>query len=1107
MTGAGSPLAKRSDMTRFPQLPYIASRLLYVGALLLLLETLFPAVALFRRSIAIYSAVFLPIDSAGVGTAAFLVIIGAGLRRHKRIAWLIQTALLLGYSLLLLATVVIYTLSVIFGSTLSMDDKVEFAKLGVSLPAAAFLTYVMYVYRGEFRARRRPGNISRAVLTLVVGLLITFGVGMILVSVFPGSLTKPRGRLAWLAIHTLQLNVPFASHGSPPGWATTVVGLFASVTLIATMLMLTRSQARAAYLTSADERRIRGLLQEDPQDSLGYFATRRDKSVIVADDGSAAITYRVQFGVCLASGDPIGPHDHWPAAIAAWDRMVRTYGWTPAVIGASEEGATAYARVGMRVIKLGDEAILKPASFSLRSAQLRDVGRSVRRLEQLGYRVRLRRHADIAADEMATIIEHATAWRDTDEERGFSMALGRLGDPTDGNCMLVEVVFPPDHPVSVASEESADPVAGILSLVPWGDDGLSLDVMRRHPRADNGVTDLMVARLLTDSGEFGIRRVSLNFAVFRSTFEEGSRIGAGPVLRTWRRLLLVASRWWQIESLYRSNVRYHPDWYPRFLCYAEAGDIALVGLASGAAEGFIDLPAFVRRQPVMPPSSDEPRGLPSGPIRQPSSSRRVPEQIRHRVATRDHLIEEGIDPYPVGFRPDTVCSDLAVGDDAATAGRVVGIRDHGGVIFVSIRDRSGPGQLMMTRDVAGNRSMEVFRARVGLGDHVGASGTVITSRTGTVSLSIHDWLLTSKALRPLPDKHHGLTEPEARVRQPYLDLATNSAATRQVMARSAAIQAIRDRLLAQDFLEVETPILQPVRGGANARPFRTYINAYDLDLYLRIAPELYLKRLMVGGLDRVFEIGRNFRNEGADATHNPEFTMLEAYQAYGDYHTMRELVQKLIIDAAQAVTGGTVVTATDDHQNSQTIDLDQEWRIRTVNDAVSAAMGAQVTVDTDRAELVRHAERFRINIDPRWNRGAVLLELYEHLVEQHTVEPTFYYDFPADTSPLTRQHRDDARLAERWDLVCCGVELATAYSELTDPVAQRDRLTAQSLQAAGGDREAMDLDEDFLVALEHGMPPSGGLGMGLDRLVMMLTGTTTIREAITFPLVRPRAGK
>lgn len=395
---------------------------------------------------------------------------------------------------------------------------------------------------------------------------------------------------------------------------------------------------------------------------------------------------------------------------------------------------------------------------------------------------------------------------------------------------------------------------------------------------------------------------------------------------------------------------------------------------------------------------------------------------------------------------------------------------------------------------------------VDLGDHVGVTGHVGTTRSGELTVRASGWALTAKCLRPLPDKWHGRTDPEARVRERAVDLATRPDSRVLFAHRRAVVEAVRDTLRAGGYEEVETPMLQPVHGGANARPFSTHINAYDLPLYLRIAPELYLKRLLVGGLEQVFELNRNFRNEGADATHNPEFTMLEAYQAYGDYHSMRLLACELVRSACRAVHGGTVLTRTNPDRTDGTtieVDLAPEWPVVSVHAAVSAALGEEVDPGTDAETLRRYAARANVHVDVAAGPGAAVLAVYDALVEPKTVGPTFYTDFPTEVSPLTRQHRDDPRLAERWDLVVFGVELGTAYSELADPVEQRRRLTAQSLLAAGGDPEAMQLDEDFLRTLEYGMPPAGGLGLGIDRLVMTLTGRS-IRETLLFPLVRPR---
>ena len=404
---------------------------------------------------------------------------------------------------------------------------------------------------------------------------------------------------------------------------------------------------------------------------------------------------------------------------------------------------------------------------------------------------------------------------------------------------------------------------------------------------------------------------------------------------------------------------------------------------------------------------------------------------------------------------------------------------------------------MISLDGVGEERLSAWKSDVDLGDHVGVTGEVISSRRGELSVLASEWVLTSKALRPLPDKHHGLTDPELRIRQRYVDLVVNPDSRRMVHDRAAVVRAVRDVLHAHDFVEVETPVLQTVHGGAAARPFATHLNALDLDMTLRIALELYLKRLVVGGVDRVFEIGRIFRNEGVDSTHSPEFTMLEFYEAYGDYDTVADTTREMVLEAARR-TGRTVVP--DGHGGE--VDLEQPWRSATLHGLVSEAVGRPVDAGTPLVEVVALADERGVALQEGWDAGEVVLELYEKLVEHTLLQPTFVRDYPVSARPLARDHRDDPRLAEAWDLVVAGTELATGYSELVDPVEQRRRLTEQSIKAAGGDPEAMQLDEDFLRALEHGAPPMGGQGMGIDRLVMLLTGQP-IRETILFPLVRP----
>jgi lysyl-tRNA synthetase class 2 len=486
----------------------------------------------------------------------------------------------------------------------------------------------------------------------------------------------------------------------------------------------------------------------------------------------------------------------------------------------------------------------------------------------------------------------------------------------------------------------------------------------------------------------------------------------------------------------------------------------------------------------------------------------LPEQMRVRREKLDRMRARGVDPYPLGFaRTTTIVQvraahpelplDTATGERVGVVGRVVLSRIGGKLCFSTIRDGTGEMQIMLSLDKLGQESLASWKADVDLGDHVGVEGEVITSKSGELSVLADSWVITAKGLRPLPDKHKGLTDPEARVRQRYVDLIVNPDARAMVATRAAVLRSVRETMQRRSYLEVETPTLQTLHGGAAARPFETQLFAFDLPLYLRIALELYLKRVVVGGIERVYEMGRVFRNEGVDSTHSPEFTELEAYEAYGDYDTMATLTRDIVLGAA-AVVGSTVVA---DGRGGE-IDLGAEWHTVTVHEAVTKAVGQGVTIDTPVEELRAIADRFEVALQPGWDHGHILLELFEKLVEHTLIEPTFVRDYPESVRPLARAHRREPRLVEAWDLIINGVELAVAYSELVDPVEQRRRLTEQASMAAGGDLEAMRLDEDFLRALEYGAPPMGGLGMGVDRLVMVLTGAP-IRETILFPLVRP----
>ncbi len=494
----------------------------------------------------------------------------------------------------------------------------------------------------------------------------------------------------------------------------------------------------------------------------------------------------------------------------------------------------------------------------------------------------------------------------------------------------------------------------------------------------------------------------------------------------------------------------------------------------------------------------------------PPESTDLPEQMRVRLAKRQHLLDEGGAPYPVTvprthslsdirrrYDPADLGSDAATGEVVSVAARVVFIRNTGRLCFVRLRAGDGTElQVMLSEAVVGPESLARFKALVDIGDHLAVTGEVGTSRTGELSIQTSQWRLAAKALRPLPTEHKPLSD-EARVRMRYVDLIARPEPRETVRTKATVLRSLRETLHERGYVEVETPVLQLTNGGAAARPFRTHLNALDQEMLLRIALELHLKRAVVGGVEKVYEIGRTFRNEGLDSTHAAEFSMLEAYEAYGDYVTMMTLVRELVLNAAHSV-GRTVIPARDGSE----IDLERPWREVGLLQLVSEAVDADISIDTPVEIALKYANLRHVEVHPGWGTAEIVLELYEKLVESSLLTPTYVVDYPEAVRPLAQPHRSQPGLAESFDLVINGVELVTAFSELNDPVIQREKLIAQSARLEAGDQEAMDLDEDFLHALEFGLPPTGGMGMGVDRLVMLLRNIG-IRESILFPLVRP----
>lgn len=968
---------------------------------------------------------------------------------------------------------------------------------GIDLLASALagcLILLLISARREFSARGETASYLGALTTLVGGVALAVTVGGLLAQRFPTG----QGSTAdawWRSLHAATGVYPsdWAVEGTAGGlqtWIEVVVSSTSALALLTALVLLLKNARARRVLTESEELRLRNLIEDTPsEDSLAYFATRRDKSIYFSENGRAAVSYRVVGRVALASGDPIGPEAEWDGVVAEWLHAVEGHGWLTAALAVTERGAQAYDRQGLRGMVLGDEAVIQVdgprAAAVLRSPQ---VAAARRRLRRAGHTIQLRRQTAVSPEELTHLATLANTWRRSGEERGFSMALSRMADPVDDRSLIATVHDEDGH------------VTALLVFVPWNRDGLSLDLMRRSPDAVNGATEALVAEIIAEGEGLGVRRLSLNFAVFRDVFVRGARIGAGPILRIKRKALLIFARRWQLDSLRTANEKYDPNWRPRLVMWARGASLADVMIAVARAEGFAAMFPSGGSVVTTPRSDDFVQTFRTRQAEKRSGT--LHADLRGSSSPRAQraaaLRQVGIDPYPASVPRTIRIADLRFdepGDEpVSVTGRVVARRRHGGIVFLDLREEHSRVQVIATMDATLEYSQLV---QSNLGDLLSVTGTPGRSRSGEASIHAQTWTLAAKSLRQPPNARTGLRDPEAQVRLRHVHLATDPDAARLLLARSHAVRALRDGLLDESYLEVETPILQRTHGGANARPFRTYINAYDRDLSLRIAPELALKRLIVAGFPQIFEIGRNFRNEGVDSTHNPEFTAMEAYRAYADYHDMRRLAEKLIKRMASAISGAPTLR----DSAGVSFDVSHPWRVVSVCDALTEKIGAQVTIGMPLVGLLDLCKVYDVGVEGTETAGMLIERLYEELVEPETQLPTFYIDFPSDTSPLARPHRSVPGLSERWDLVAFGMELGTAYTELTDPLEQRRRLTAQSLRAANGDQEAMEIDEEFLEALEYGMPPTGGLGLGVDRIVMAATGAS-IRQTLAFPFVR-----
>lgn len=1061
----------------------------------------------------LFSYLNVPVSHSLVSVIIMIVLTSSLIKRRRVALWAVMIFEVLGIvmSLPAMATLISndHALSALTHAYNPIMDTLSVIVGIISL-------FFIWAARSAFPARLGRSHWKAAVITLLLGGAITCAVALAL-----GNLQDAAGfgegwknglgyALGGLGIHLPALAQPPLPHPQaydPARLFQSIVEMLYGATLVAAIVVGLRSAPNTSKWTPQTELELRELLHNyGEQDSLSYFATRREKSVIFSDDRKAAITYRVIRGVSLASGDPVGAPSSWDSAIDNWKKHARTFGWNLGAISITEAGAKAFAAAGLSITYMGDEAILYTDRFTLSNTSLTDVRHAARRLEADGYTIKLRRHKSLSEEEMNQVIEATDSWRHGAVERGFSMALNRLGDPADGRCFLVSAHDPVGNMV------------GLLSFVPWGNRGISLDLMRRSPEAPNGTVEFMVAGLMEEAAEYGIKETSLNFAMFRKTFVEADHFGASPWTRAASATLGFFDRYLQLERLYRFNQKFDPVWLPRYVAAESIVTLVQVGVASGIAEGF--LPEWLVSKPATDQHLDPETLAKIDAIeRRPAGAvveHRFTDQTKHRIRHMNELREAGMNPYPLGvsveLTPEQLAQELAEFDSSgavstadiiSVAGRARAIRSFGSVVFVELIDGFSTAQVVCERvrfDTAG-ADLDLLARTADTGDVLMFEGVLGRSKNGTPSLLATSWKMGSKSLHAIP--FGNFTDAESRLRRRSTDLIVNPQQREFLRMRTSIITSIRATLDGADFCEVETPILNSIHGGATARPFKTFINAYGSELYLRIAPELYLKRLVVGGMGAVYELGRDFRNEGADATHNPEFTVLEAYKPFADYNTMREITEAMIKNAARSIFGTESIPLGKKGETERTLtDISGQWPVKTVCGALSEAVGQEISLDTDFEILLALAREHEIYVRDDMGAGSIIEELYGELIEANTVFPTFYKDFPVETSPLAGPHRTETGLAERWDLVINGIELGTAYSEMADALEQRRRLTEQSLKAAAGDPEAMEIDEDFLYALETGLPPTGGLGIGVDRLVMLMTGTQ-IRGVLTFPFVKP----
>lgn len=764
----------------------------------------------------VLDAVFLPMAHLSTAWCIAMGILGFNLFRRRKGAWVVAVA---GLGLLNLGNVLVYVLS----PETFEEPPAAGHLLHIGTMVQACLLIVVVFSQSAFPTLTRRMNFRLAGLTWIIGTILVSLLAVLLVFQYPGSLEGAQ-RIGWAVNHAAFLSLVDRSFfdGYAPRMVGITISFAAAIVLLVSVWVALRSQRSQNSLSATDEDIVRSMIKRfNGRDSLAYFATRRDKSIVYASNGRAAVTYRVQAGCAVASADPLGDEDSWEAAIEAFLHKAKSYGWVPAVMGASEDGARAYAKQGLTAVHLGDEAILYAHECDLNSSEFKAVRQSVAHAEREGVQVRVRRHAEISEEEMQQVQARAELWRDTSDERGFSMALSRLGDPADDECVLVEAFVEREDRLEVVAE---------LSFVPWGDDGLSLDLMRRGPHAPGGTVEAMVVHLCSNS-HVPVRRVSLNFAVFRSIFASESDIAVSPVRSAMRRTLVFLSRWWQMEALYRSNAKYNPRWVPRYMCFGSSATLPHAALAAGIAEGFI--PWFGSEDIRTHATEETPGADVALAAKKRWESRKVPKltaiekQLLKRIESVEDLQAQGVDPWALSPSATMTCTEVLQAEsglEGTVSGRVVAKRKAGPIVFLDIADATGVCQVLCDTtnpDVADEESAHALSPKqVEASDWVSVSGMTGVSKKGKPSLLGTTVYLQAKALESLGQdsgqssknkKTNKVAKVRSYIRSPHAsrifaqNLMTTESMREDIVSVASRLTDIRSAFGRAGFLELEVP--------------------------------------------------------------------------------------------------------------------------------------------------------------------------------------------------------------------------------------------------------------------------------------------------------------